>query len=92
MGCFDLGTLSIISAGNDELSPRNAGFLFTRSIQYQNYKRRRNVPSELTDVMTEDGLEKARTYAMDKMRYNEIHSVFNEVETTVTISLFAMGP
>ena len=57
---------------------------FSLPSQYQNYKRRRNVPAELTDVMTEVELEKARTYAMDKMRYNEIHSLFNEVETTVT--------
>lgn len=51
--------------------------------QYQNYKRHRTVPQELTDVMTTTELEKARSYAVDKMRYNEIHSIFNEVETTV---------
>jgi hypothetical protein len=33
--------------------------------------------------MTEEELNKARSYAVDKMRYNEIHSIFNEVETTV---------
>ena len=33
--------------------------------------------------MTKDELDKARSYAIDKMRYNEIHSIFNEVETTV---------
>ncbi|CAF4390532.1 unnamed protein product [Adineta steineri] len=53
--------------------------------QYQNYKRNRNVPSELADVMTEEELNKARSYAQDKMRYNEIHPIFNEVETTVKL-------
>ncbi|CAF1569278.1 unnamed protein product [Rotaria magnacalcarata] len=53
--------------------------------QYQNYKRCQNVPAELTDVMTDDELNKARLYAMDKMRYNEIHSIFNQVETTILL-------
>lgn len=53
-------------------------------LQYKNYKRHRTVPPELTDVMTEEELNKARSYAIDKMRYNEIHTIFNEVETTVT--------
>lgn len=35
--------------------------------------------------MTDAELTKARLYAIDKMRYNEVHSVFNEVETTVKI-------
>ncbi len=33
--------------------------------------------------MTNEQLNKARSYALDKMRYSEIHSIFNEVETTV---------
>ncbi len=33
--------------------------------------------------MTTEELDKARSYAIDKMRYNEIHSIFNEIETTV---------
>jgi len=33
--------------------------------------------------MTSEELDKARSYAIDKMRYNEIHSIFNEIETTV---------
>jgi hypothetical protein len=33
--------------------------------------------------MTDEELKKARSYAMDKMRYNEIHSIFNDIETTV---------
>jgi myosin-crossreactive antigen len=33
--------------------------------------------------MTIEELDKARSYAIDKMRYNEIHSIFNEIETTV---------
>jgi hypothetical protein len=33
--------------------------------------------------MTSEELDKARSYAIDKMRYNEIHSIFNEVETAV---------
>ena len=33
--------------------------------------------------MTTEQLNKARSYAIDKMRYNEIHSIFNEIETTV---------
>jgi hypothetical protein len=33
--------------------------------------------------MTTEQLDKARSYAIDKMRYNEIHSIFNEIETTV---------
>ena len=33
--------------------------------------------------MTDAELTKARLYAIDKMRYNEVHSIFNEVETTV---------
>ncbi|UJR25318.1 hypothetical protein I4U23_006669 [Adineta vaga] len=53
--------------------------------QYKNYKRHRTVPAELTDVMTEEELSKARSYAIDKMRYNEIHSIFNEVETTILL-------
>jgi hypothetical protein len=35
--------------------------------------------------MTDEELNKARSYAIDKMRYNEIHSIFNEVETTVKL-------
>ena len=35
--------------------------------------------------MTKEQLTKARSYAIDKMRYNEIHSIFNEVETTVQL-------
>ncbi|CAF0757507.1 unnamed protein product [Adineta steineri] len=58
--------------------------------QYQNYKRNRNVPSELADVMTEEELNKARSYAQDKMRYNEIHSIFNEVETTTLLLIGAL--
>jgi STE24 endopeptidase len=53
--------------------------------QYCNYKRHRTVPSELADVMTTEELDKARSYAIDKMRYNEIHSIFNEIETTVLL-------
>ncbi|CAF1356871.1 unnamed protein product [Adineta ricciae] len=53
--------------------------------QYRNYKRNRTVPPELTDVMTEEELNKARSYAIDKMRYNEIHTIFNEVETTILL-------
>ncbi len=33
--------------------------------------------------MTNEELEKARSYAIDKMRYSELHSIFNEIETTV---------
>mgnify|MGYP006892765830 CR=1 FL=1 len=33
--------------------------------------------------MTKEQLDKARAYAIDKMRYNEIHSIFNEIETSV---------
>lgn len=33
--------------------------------------------------MTDEALKKARSYAIDKMRYNETHSIFNEIETTV---------
>ncbi|CAF5166605.1 unnamed protein product, partial [Rotaria magnacalcarata] len=50
--------------------------------QYCNYKRHQTVPDELADVMTNQELDKARAYAIDKMRYNEIHSIFNEVEST----------
>jgi len=53
--------------------------------QYCNYKCHRTVPSELADVMTSAELEKARLYAMDKMRYNEIHSIFSEIETTILL-------
>ncbi|CAF4436523.1 unnamed protein product, partial [Rotaria sp. Silwood2] len=35
--------------------------------------------------MTDEELQKARSYAIDKMRYNEIHSIFNEVETTILL-------
>jgi hypothetical protein len=35
--------------------------------------------------MTDEELKKARSYAIDKMRYNEIRSIFNEVETTVKL-------
>jgi hypothetical protein len=35
--------------------------------------------------MTDEELTKARSYAIDKMRYNEVHSIFNEVETTVKL-------
>jgi hypothetical protein len=35
--------------------------------------------------MTVEELNKARLYAIDKMRYNEIHTIFNEVETTVKL-------
>ena len=35
--------------------------------------------------MTIEQLSKARSYAIDKMRYNEIHSIFNELETTVRL-------
>ncbi len=35
--------------------------------------------------MTIEELNKARLYAIDKMRYNEIHTIFNEVETTVKL-------
>ncbi|CAF0811135.1 unnamed protein product [Rotaria sp. Silwood1] len=59
--------------------------------QYKNYKRHQNVPSELADVMTDEELKKARSYAIDKMRYNEIHSIFNEVETT-TLLLIGIFP
>lgn len=38
--------------------------------------------------MTKEQLDKARAYAIDKMRYNEIHSVFNEVETSVNTRFF----
>lgn len=34
-------------------------------------------------MLTQEELEKARIYAIDKMRYNEVHSVFNEIETSV---------
>ncbi len=51
--------------------------------QYCNYKRHRTIPFELSDVMTNEELEKARSYAIDKMRYSELHSIFNEIETTV---------
>jgi len=37
--------------------------------------------------MTVEELNKARLYAIDKMRYNEIHTIFNEVETTVKLFL-----
>ncbi|CAF4511459.1 unnamed protein product [Rotaria socialis] len=53
--------------------------------QYCNYKRHQTVPDELADVMTNQELDKARSYAIDKMRYNEIHSIFNEVESTVLL-------
>jgi hypothetical protein len=33
--------------------------------------------------MTTEELDKARSYAIDKMRYKEIHSIFKEIETTV---------
>jgi STE24 endopeptidase len=59
--------------------------------QYQNYKRHRTVPPELADVMTDEELKKARSYAIDKMRYNEIRSIFNEVETT-TLLLIGVLP
>ncbi|CAF0822142.1 unnamed protein product [Rotaria sordida] len=53
--------------------------------QYCNYKRHQTVPDELADVMTSEELDKARSYAIDKMRYNEIHSLFNEIETTILL-------
>ncbi|CAF3437815.1 unnamed protein product [Rotaria sp. Silwood1] len=53
--------------------------------QYCNYKRHQTVPNELADVMTSEELNKARSYAIDKMRYNEIHSLFNEIETTILL-------
>ncbi|CAF1028333.1 unnamed protein product [Rotaria sordida] len=53
--------------------------------QYKNYKRHRTVPNELADVMTDEELKKARSYAIDKMRYNQIHSIFNEIETTILL-------
>lgn len=37
--------------------------------------------------MTKDQLTKARSYAIDKMRYNEVHSIYNELETTVELVL-----
>jgi hypothetical protein len=37
--------------------------------------------------MTVEELNKARLYAIDKMRYNEIHTIFTEVETTVKLFL-----
>jgi hypothetical protein len=33
--------------------------------------------------MTNEELDKARSYAIGKMRFSEIHSIFNEIETTV---------
>jgi hypothetical protein len=36
--------------------------------------------------MTTEELDKARSYAVDKMRYNEIHTIFSEIETTVNDS------
>ncbi|CAF0730097.1 unnamed protein product [Adineta steineri] len=53
--------------------------------QYCNYKRRQNVPPELKDVMTNEQLEKARSYAIDKMYFSQIRSVFNEIETIVLL-------
>ena len=35
--------------------------------------------------MTDVELNKARLYAIDKMRYSEIHSIFNEIETSVKL-------
>ncbi|CAF1504622.1 unnamed protein product [Didymodactylos carnosus] len=53
--------------------------------QYMNYKQPRNVPLELEDLMTEEELQKARSYAIDKIQYNEIHSFVSEIETTLLL-------
>ncbi|CAF1076797.1 unnamed protein product, partial [Didymodactylos carnosus] len=52
---------------------------------YENYKKPRNVPAELKDLMTEEELQKAKSYAIDKMRYSEVHSFFSEIETTILL-------
>ncbi|CAF0792174.1 unnamed protein product [Adineta ricciae] len=53
--------------------------------QYRNFKHRRTVPTELVDVMTDEQLEKSRLYAMEKIRFSQIHSIYDEVEGTVLL-------
>ncbi|UJR23594.1 hypothetical protein I4U23_026583 [Adineta vaga] len=53
--------------------------------QYRNYKRHQTVPTELADVMTNEQLEKSRRYAMDKIRFNEIRSIYGEIEGTILL-------
>ena len=48
------------------------------------------VPEPLAHVLDEATMNKSRSYSLDKMNFGFWHGLYNEVETTIILAIFAL--
>ena len=48
------------------------------------------VPQPLAHVLDEATMNKSRSYSLDKMNFGFWHGLYNEIETTIMLAIFAL--